>query len=270
LDQGRRQLDADAPPEGPEPRPGGREEALAVHARTALELHAESAALRKWTAQCELQDWDQIKFKAAALRAELVGSDEGRFIAAYRYLVSLKRKRSARVQGHVIEWQAAYGQVYRSAGVPNGPEDQGASDAVKERFGVMRLLLVESLNHKGLENTCVIGITDGRCDTWANLSSYITTTAQALGVGDYEESGVVVDDAGQQHRQGGGTSPRKPKGKHGGRSATRPSTPRRERHARKAKDACHQCGQRGNWKKDYPQAAGGPGSPGNGGSAGGQ
>ena len=31
----------------------------------------------------ELQDWDQIK---AALRAEFVRSDEGRFIAAYRYL----------------------------------------------------------------------------------------------------------------------------------------------------------------------------------------
>jgi hypothetical protein len=42
--------------------------------------------------------------------------------AAYRYyLVSLKRKRSARVQGHVVEWQAAYGQVYRSAGVPLNP-----------------------------------------------------------------------------------------------------------------------------------------------------
>jgi hypothetical protein len=214
----------------------------------------------------ELQDWDQIK---AALRAEFVRSDEGRFIAAYRYLVSLKRKRSARVQSHVVEWQAAYGQVYRSAGVPNGPGDQGASDAEKERFGVMRLLLVESLNHKGLEDKCVIGITDGRCDTWADLSSYITTKAQALGVGDYEESGVVVDDAGQQHHQGGGASPRKSKGKHGGRSATRPSTPHRERHARKAKDACHQCGQRGHWKKDCPQAVGGPGSSGNGGSAGG-
>lgn len=115
-----------------------------------------------------------------------------------------RAQRTTRVQDHIVEWRSAY---YTNAYPASSMPDPARSEKEKERFRGVRMQLIQSLNHnRALEEAVLIGITDGRCNDWADFSSFVTSKAEALGVGkNGGESSVAYDKlgGGQQHRQGG-------------------------------------------------------------------
>ena len=231
-----------------------------------IEELAESPALKAWAAESELKSWTDIR---DAVKAEFVKSDEGRFMAAWRTLRAMKRRRNVRVQDHIMEWRSAYTNAYPEAGLPGDVKAGGPQETA--RFMDARMCLIETLNHKALEEAVLMGITDGRCDTWAEFSSFITSKAEALGVGRFEGELGPKDSSGkheQNHQQLSSPGGKKNKAR-GKKNSRAPSTPTREKYSRAAKDgACFKCGKTGHLKRDCPET-GSSASPGNGGTAGG-
>lgn len=241
---------------------------LASIMRGIIEECAESPALKAWAAESDLQSWKDIK---DALQAEFIKDDAGRFLAAWRNLVTMNRKRHTRVQDHIMQWRSAYTNAFPDVGMPDPTSGNKAEEAL---FLATRQMLIETLNNRTLEEAVLIGVTDGRCNTWAEFSSFITSKAEALGVGKFEgEYGAKHVDgkdvrSGQQ-RQGQTSSPSKGRFMSKGKNPRQPSEEKRERYRREAKDGCFKCGKKGHLRKDCPERDGAAGSPGNGGPAGG-